>query len=290
MYNMIFKKTIFLSFLFFPVFVSADSVILMIGDGMGQNHLKCAEETQKLFIPTLPVQGTIHTRSANNAITDSAASATAYACGIKTNNNFLAKSPDRKDCLTIAEEATQKGLSVGIYSTDHTTGATPSAFYAHTSDRNNKAKITRYKKEASKLMDIVVPVQKISEIVSDKLEKANRTGKDFFVLFEGHKIDSYSHKNKLEEMKQELYDFDLAVKKAAHFINNNPDITLIVLADHETGGLTSDCKYTSDWHTGSDVFVYASGQHAPLFKGPQDNTQIHHKIHKILFNSDIKDK
>ena len=94
--NKVFYGIFTICFLFsFPT--KAENVILMIGDGMGENHLKCAEKDTPIYIPTLPVKGTVQTRSANADVTDSAAAATAYACGRKTNNRFLGKLPDGKD-------------------------------------------------------------------------------------------------------------------------------------------------------------------------------------------------
>ena len=43
------EKKLLLLFLFFSKIMLADSVILMIGDGMGANHLKCAS-VDKPFI------------------------------------------------------------------------------------------------------------------------------------------------------------------------------------------------------------------------------------------------
>ena len=262
---------------------TSDSVILMIGDGMGKNHVLCAAKDKDLYLLTLPVRGMVKTRSADSKVTDSAASATAYACGNKTNNHMLGKLPNNRDCLTIAEECVKKGLNVGIYSTDYSTGATPSAFYAHVFHRKQAPLIEKYKERAKKKMDIEVPVEKISDIVSDRLNKLSALNKNFFAMFEGAKIDVASTANNLENMKQELYDFDLAIMKAVEFINENPNTTLIVLADHETGGLTEECVYTTKNHTGSDIPVYAYGKHADLFKGGQENTEIHDKIQKILF-------
>lgn len=101
-------------------------------------------------------------------------------------------------------------------------------------------------------------------------------------MFEGARIDSHSHGNQLEKMKQELYDFDTAVMNAASFVKEHPETTLIVLADHETGGLNDECVFTSHDHTGADILVYAEGEHAGAFFDTQDNTEIHHKIKRIL--------
>ena len=108
-----------------PVF--ADNVILMIGDGMGKNHISCTAKTHPLFLASNKPVGEIQTYSANNAITDSAAGATAYACGIKTNNKFLGITPQKEDCKTLAEESYERGYTPLIITTDILTGATPSA-------------------------------------------------------------------------------------------------------------------------------------------------------------------
>ena len=266
----------------------AGNVILMIGDGMGANHLKCAEKDKPLYITSLPVKGWVQTHSANNKITDSAASATAYSCGQKTNNSFLGKLPNGENCETISEEAVKKDIAVGIYSNDGSTGATPSAFYSHVLNRFNSREIENDKKQASLTMDIVVPSRKISEEISPKLNQLSQKNgtKGFFAMFEGAKIDKRSHENRLEEMKKELYDFDYAVMKASNFVYQHPDTTLIVLADHETGGLTEDCQYTTHSHTGQDIPIHAYGKYAQLFEGLQDNTDIYKKIKQILFSED----
>ena len=109
-----------------PFYARAENVILMIGDGMGFNHLECAAHDKPLYIPTLPFKGSVRTASADFYITDSAAAATAYSCGYKTNNAFIGKFPNGDDCRTIADKAVLSGYAVGIYSTDYSNGATPS--------------------------------------------------------------------------------------------------------------------------------------------------------------------
>ena len=267
----------------FPFSAQADSVILMMGDGMGQNHLQCAQKDRELFMVTSPVQGVIQTRSASHEITDSAAAATAYSCGFKTINGFLGLIPDENRCLTIAEEAVDKKFPVGIYSTDVETGASPSAFIAHVKSRHDREAILEQKKSASERMNINYPVEKLSEIITPVLEKLNAENETFFVFFEEAYIDIYSHKNELDNMKKALFDFDLSVRKAVEFTISHPDATVIVLADHETGGLTETCEYTTQKHTPKHVPVFAFGKHANLFMGEHENTAIYAKMRHILF-------
>jgi alkaline phosphatase len=97
-----------------------------------------------LNVDKLPVQGRCRTYSANSLITDSAAAATAYACGFKTVNGVLGKdattvlgdSLTGKPLVNILEMAEKAGYSTGLITTDYIQGATPAGFYTHRSDRN----------------------------------------------------------------------------------------------------------------------------------------------------------
>lgn len=275
------KKIVFAFCLMIACSAYAENVILMIGDGMGFNHLKCAEDN--LFMETLPVSGSVITKSADQDITDSSAAATAYACGKKTNNGYLSVLPNGKACKTIAEEAQEKGYFIGIVSTDIPHGATPSAFYAHTKNRRGESEILPQMKKAKEKMHIRVAVDDIEDETSEVLEKAEASKKSFFIMIEGANIDVKSHKNDLKGMQKELKDFDNSIKQVYEFAEKRGDTTVIVLADHETGGLTEKCKFTSFKHTGPDVPLYAGGYKAETFKGRLDNTKIYVKMKEILF-------
>lgn len=275
----------FVTMLAFSSLAHADNVILMIGDGMGKNHIACASQEADLFLETLTPQGEIQTHSANNSITDSAAGATAYSCGLKTNNTFLALTPDKKECKTLAEMSVEKDFITIIRTTDILTGATPSAFYAHIDSRYKTKEITNALMLAQQKMDIksVAYIDTELETVLDKLKKQN---KPFFMMVEESEIDKQSHKNNYDKMKEALIRFDHAIQKAIEFAKNNQKTTVIILADHETGGLTTACKYTKNNHTGANVSYYVEGQHKNLFnEAVLQNTDIHHKIKAILFNN-----
>ncbi|MBQ4072143.1 MAG: alkaline phosphatase [Clostridia bacterium] len=121
----------------------AQNFILLIGDGMGINHIKTAElynNGSLLNMRKLPVTGEVMTRSLSAGATDSAASATTYATGEKTYNGRLSFK-DGKNLTTIAEEAMANGKKVGIVATKVATDATPAAFLAHSNSRHNTAEI-----------------------------------------------------------------------------------------------------------------------------------------------------
>ena len=99
------------------------------------------EYKRRLYMQTLPIAGLCRTRSANSSVTDSAAAATALACGEKTNNGMLGMKPDGSHLKSIAFIAKEKGKSVGLITNDSLYGATPAGFYAHRAHRSMSEEI-----------------------------------------------------------------------------------------------------------------------------------------------------
>ncbi|WP_054942186.1 alkaline phosphatase [Paenibacillus ihuae] len=65
------------------------------------------------------------------------------------------------------------------------------------------------------------------------------TDKDGFVMMiEGGRIDHSGHANDLPTLVQETLDFDAAFKTAIEFAKKNGNTSVVVTADHETGGLS----------------------------------------------------
>ena len=116
-------------------------VFLFIGDGMSTPQRMVAEEFAakvghgEFAMNRLPFQANTRTRSANAVITDSAAAATAIACGEKANNHTLGVSPDGSRLESVAEFAKKRGMKVGIMTTVGIVHATPAGFYAHRTNR-----------------------------------------------------------------------------------------------------------------------------------------------------------
>lgn len=89
--------------------------------------------------------GQSRTQSSNSLVTDSAAGATAFSCGIKTYNGGVAIDPESKNpCGTILEAAKHKNFLTGLVTTSRITHATPAAFYAHTVDRDLESDIAEF--------------------------------------------------------------------------------------------------------------------------------------------------
>ncbi len=86
--------------------------------------------------------GTHRSRSSSSLITDSAAGATAFSCGLKSYNGAIGVDAKARKCGTIFEAAkAQLGMLTGVVVTSRITDATPAAFVAHVASRAEEPEI-----------------------------------------------------------------------------------------------------------------------------------------------------
>jgi alkaline phosphatase len=123
------------------------NVILLIGDGMGDSEITVArnyaEGAGGFFrgIDALPVTGQYTHYSLDRKtgkpdyVTDSAASGTAWATGVKTYNNAVGVDIHGKPHKNLIELAKAAGLATGNVSTAEIQDATPAVLLAHVSLR-----------------------------------------------------------------------------------------------------------------------------------------------------------
>ncbi len=111
----------------------AKNIILLIGDGMGVSQITAGlyANGNHLEIERFKHMGLVKCHSSNNLITDSAASGTAFATGIKTFNGAVGVNPNREPVKNIVEYAEEKGLATGLVVTSQMAHATPAAFFGH---------------------------------------------------------------------------------------------------------------------------------------------------------------
>lgn len=121
------------------------NIILLIGDGMGLTQITAAlyRNGDSLNLKKFPVTGIVKTHSADALITDSAAGATAMACGCKTKNGVLGLDAKGVPCKTVLEQAGEAGLATGLVATSSLTHATPAAFVAHVGSRGQHEDIAK---------------------------------------------------------------------------------------------------------------------------------------------------
>lgn len=119
-----------------------------------------------------------------------------------------------------------------------------------------------------------------------------KSDKGFFVMIESSQIDWAGHDNDITYNLTETLDFDEAIGRALDFAQRDKETLVIVLADHETGGLglkqvnletrEIDGGWTTGGHTATMVAVMAYGPGSHLFGGIYDNTDVHKKIKQLM--------
>lgn len=133
------------------------NVILLVGDGMGQNQVSAAAyykgegfRSGELAMDKFKQIGFARTFSHDNIVTDSAAAATAFSASHKTDNNVVGKAPKHEehrdgeahfDVETVLEQAEKRGKATGLVSTARITHATPAAFASHIDHRDKESDI-----------------------------------------------------------------------------------------------------------------------------------------------------
>ena len=336
------------------------NVILLIGDGMGHNHIALARHRTvgsdgRLHMERMPVLGQVRTRSANRAVTDSSAAATALACGIETDNDRIGMAPDGTAFTTILQKARENGFRTGLVATSSITHATPAAFASHVTGRDMQTEIAvqflsngvdvllgggcRYwlcgpegvrpdgrnlveearakgylvidrRKQLADLDEIPVlglsaddgmttflpepALDEMTRVAIDLLSARSRKNGSaakmrFFMMIEGSQIDWAAHVNDAEYMVRQTLLFDLAVKEALQFAQSDEQTLVLVVADHETGGLALGVEdnrpvavWTSDDHTAADVPLYAFGPGAAHFSGTYHLTEVPRILARVL--------
>ncbi|MCL2023325.1 MAG: alkaline phosphatase [Oscillospiraceae bacterium] len=303
------------------------SVILLIGDGMGENTLGAtldADDTP-LIMETMTVRGQSQTNTWPGFKTaDSAAGGTALASGIRVINGALGIYPF--DPLgwfghpaNLSELALSMGKAAGVVTTDLTSGATPSAFSAHAANRGMESVISEsqlnsginliwggasksvteeraaengytYIADKDAFDALGSEIKSFAQFVNDDLKYTKNTDKTptleemtakaidildddpdgFFLMVEAAHIDKFAHDNDFPWTIHHTRELDKAVAVALDYARENPDVLVIVTADHETGGIMPTSEgfvFTSGNHTNADVPVFVNRADAGFTNG-----------------------
>ncbi len=341
-----------------PSSVIPKNIIIFLGDGMGEDHVKAGGlfvygVAGSMVFESFPQTTKMTTYSANDPVTESAASGTAIATGRKVNNAAI--SWNGTELKTILEYYKERGKSTGLVTTSEITDASPAAFGAHDYSRYNRDAIWEdfmrdsqpnvllgaYKDftdewNASAVRTSAVTkgytvVRNLGQLNAYKvgsqsnlsgqfamgtnmeymdweynhptrgdadapsltdmtrvaLDKLSQNPNGFFLFVENELIDEASHIGSQNRLCYELKAFNSAVQWAYEWARLRDDTLIIVLADHETGGLTvkgtgwtkgvvnrNDMAYTTSEHTSKKVPVYAWGVGAERTSLVSDNTDI----------------
>lgn len=312
-------------------------------------------------------------------VTDSAAAATALATGVSTANGMIAVDAEQKVLTTVLERAQESGRSTGLVTTSRVTDATPAAFGAHTSDRDDHSGIAlQYLEETG--VDVILgggedkwlpagtegawpdgaeadgmdvsdgtegdlveraqrlgyqyvsdrdglagadgekvlglfaneemfeedegqeagydPVVPLPQMAAKAFELLSRDEEGFFLLIEEEAIDAMSHRQEAGLLIDAGRAFDETVALARDFAADEGETLIVVVGDHETGGLAlepsdpsarsedetfpivgTDLQVDVDWattrHTGASTPVSAEGPGAEALVGVRHHRDVH---------------
>lgn len=331
----------------------AKNIILIIGDGMGLTQISAGtfSNNNKSNFERFKSIGIHKPYASESLITDSAAAATSFACGIKTYNHAIGVDTDTMAVETILEEAEKKGLATGLIATSSIYHATPASFIAHNKTRLDSAGIALDflktdldlfigggKKQFANRDDeqnLVADLEKKGYVIKDfikddikklKIDPANNFGfftaneeplpfsqgrdylvdasvkgveflnkrageNGFFLMIEGSQIDWGGHANKTEYVISEWKEFNEMIGKVLDWAEKDGNTLVIITADHETGGLAIQQEsemnnivgaFTSGYHTGAMIPVFAKGPGEEYFRGIYENTEIYFSMRKAF--------
>ena len=190
-------------------------IFYFIGDGMGPSHVLATElylgelqgvigRPQKLLFTQFPESAFVTTFSASNGVTDSAASGTALSTGSKTSNGRIGTDVNGNNLYSVALDAKQCGMAVGIATTVCINHATPSAFYAHNDSRHNYHEIAQWMLKSDYDFYAGGDAKCSTEQRKDLYEKAEKQG---YTIARGY--DDYEAKAKKAD-KMMLYQKSVA--------------------------------------------------------------------------------
>lgn len=353
----------------------ARNVVVLQGDGMGIAHrelvrLATVGQARGLAMD-LDVAGWARTDPADpdDAITDSAASATAFATGVRTVNTAVGVDPDGNPVESLLEVARDSGRATGLVTTSTVTDASPAAYAAHVRSRFDQDEIARQYVEETR-PDVVLgggrshwnrevlaaaddagyllvedgdeleeatvdladgdrllglfaqesmftggdgdraydPSVPLTEMTSTALDVLSQDEDGFFLFVEEEGIDEFSHHDDAELTLQAGQALDETVQVVVDFAQDHPGTLVVVIGDHETGGLAiefpdddsgdgggggdredgpfrvagTDLEFTVDWttteHTGAATPVTASGPGALGLAKAQSSTDVHDAV------------
>lgn len=127
--------------------IKPKSIIMVVADGMGPAYTSAyrfykddpntAQVEATALDPFLVGTSRTYPASVSGYVTDSAASATALAAGIKTYNGAIGIDVDKKPVETVLHRAKKLGMKTGLAVTSQIVHATPAAYVAHNESRRN---------------------------------------------------------------------------------------------------------------------------------------------------------
>ena len=200
---------------------------------------------------------------------------------------------DRETLLTSAATSSNVDLFASSTITEEYQNIFTSAGYQLLADADDISESTAEKVFGSYVIPAVAEamsadgnVVAFDRLVTEALEYLSQDKDGFFLMAEGSHIDHGGHNNDICYMLEELLAFDAGVQAALEWAKGRDDTVVIVVADHETGGLEVDSLatheevletyqnggagawyfWTTTGHSATDVNCYINGANIDFTK------------------------
>lgn len=136
----------------------------------------------------------------------------------------------------------------------------------------------------------------IPQATAKALELLSKNEEGFMLMVEGSQIDGAGHGNNAAHLLAEMQDFEKVIRLAVDFADTHPGTLVVVVADHETGGLSMpsgksdftlsesgiDYRFSTGSHSAIRVPAYFYGTGSDQFKAMMDNTELANRIKELM--------
>ena len=136
----------------------------------------------------------------------------------------------------------------------------------------------------------------LTEMTKAAIAVLDRDPEGFFLMVEASQIDWLAHDNEpFDRIAAEVKDCDEAMHAALDYVSGRPGALLVVVADHETGGLALleeagqwKAAYGSGGHTAELVPLFASGTGSERFGGTHTIDEIGRRLAEVVLGGAVE--
>ena len=133
----------------------------------------------------------------------------------------------------------------------------------------------------------------LTEMTKAAIAVLDRDPEGFFLMVEASQIDWLAHDNEpFDRVAAEVLDCDEVMHAVLDYVSRRPGALLVVVADHETGGLALleedgrwKTAYGSDGHTAELVPLFAAGTGSDRFGGTHRIDEIGRRLADVVLGT-----
>jgi alkaline phosphatase len=130
----------------------------------------------------------------------------------------------------------------------------------------------------------------LSDQLSKAIEVLEKDEDGFVLMMEGGRIDHAGHANDIHSIVKETLEFDAAVKVALDYAKEHPKTSVMITADHETGGLTIGRNNYDAYMDVFNAITSSSSKIGKELKEATDGAAVRQIVQKYTGIQDLTDQ